>query len=89
MNSKIARLQEGNKVIIAGGSEADWKRAKIPKPYYLQNIIDNMVTQAYENKETLTISEVISIPGYETSYNLLNSDGEKSTGFYEWELEVV
>ncbi|WP_097005270.1 hypothetical protein [Lacrimispora amygdalina] len=79
-------MQFGDKVIITGGADKDW--AINEKPYYLTATIQNKVVQAYEDKEVCVISEIEMQKDVKV-YNLLNNEGEKLSGFYEWELHRV
>lgn len=79
-------MQLGDKVIITGGLEEDWIINE--KPYYLSSAIKNRVVQAYKDKEVCVVSE-IEVKKDVKVFNLMTNEGEKLSGFYEWELENV
>jgi hypothetical protein len=79
-------MQLGDKVFITGGVEEDWIINE--KPYYLSTAIKNKVVQAYEDKEVCKVSE-IEVQKDVKVFNLMTNQGEKLSGFYEWELENV
>lgn len=80
-------LKVGLNVIITGGSEVNWKEEG--KPYYIEPCSTNKAATAYRNKEICTIFEIEPRENEVKLFNLLNTTGEKLTGFYAWELALI
>lgn len=78
----------GNKVLITGGTDVNWTKNS-DQPWYIKSNVVNNITNAYKSKEICTIVDIEKKSEELEIITLENSDGEKLTGFYNWELSLA